>query len=195
MSSIDDDIVWPEDAIEVAKVIDAWGIKGWIRVHPYSADPQAVFSSRRWFVQPPADRPVLAGAAALPRVLCITHAKEHGDGVVAAAQEIPDRNTAEALKGARIFVSRSSFPTVGDGEYYWVDLIGLQVVNRADEVLGTVVDLAETGAQSVLRLVRTETDAGGKSREVECLIPFVSAYIDEVSLERRRIVADWGLDY
>jgi 16S rRNA processing protein RimM len=195
MVVMDEEVVWPEDAIEVAKVIDAWGIKGWFKVHPYAADPQAVFSSRRWYVQPAADRPRPQGAPALPRLLRITTAKEHGDGVVASAQEVPDRNAAEALKGARIFVSRSSFPTAGEGEYYWIDLIGLQVVNHANEVLGTVADLIETGAQTVLRLVRTETDADGKSRDVETLIPFVAAYIGEVSLEQRRIVADWGLDY
>ncbi len=190
-----DDPAWPEDAIEVAKVIDAWGVKGWIKVHPYAADPQAVFSSRRWFIQPAADKPRPAGAPELPRVLRITQAKEHGDVIVACAQELPDRNAAEALKGARVFVSRSSFPSTDDGEYYWVDLIGLQVVNREEQVLGTVADLLDTGAQSVLRVLRDETDAQGQVRKAETLIPFVGVFIDDVNLTERRIRVDWGLDY
>ena len=46
----------------------------------------------------------------------------------------------KALKGARIFVSRASFPSTDDGEYYWVDLIGLQVFNRDGALLGTVTE-------------------------------------------------------
>ena len=49
---------------------------------------------------------------------------------------VPDRNAAEALRGARVFVPRSSFPSVGEDEYYWVDLIGLAVVNREGVALG-----------------------------------------------------------
>ena len=43
---------WPEDAIEVARVIDAWGVKGGIKLHPFSSDPQALFCTKKWFVQP-----------------------------------------------------------------------------------------------------------------------------------------------
>ncbi len=66
--------------------------------------------------------------------------------MVATAQELPDRNAAEAMKGARVFIARSSFPTAGDGEFYWIDLIGLAVVNRQGEALGEVVGLIDTGA-------------------------------------------------
>ena len=66
--------------------------------------------------------------AALPPLLKITQAREHGGVVVAAAQEVPDRDGAEALRGARVFVARSSFPSAGDDEYYWVDLIDCTVV-------------------------------------------------------------------
>ena len=59
---------------------------------------------------------------------------------------------AEALRGAQGFVPRSSFPTAGDDEYYWVDLIGLDVVNREGVALGRVKDLMATGPQTVLVL-------------------------------------------
>jgi 16S rRNA processing protein RimM len=61
-----------------------------------------------------------------------------------------DRDAAEALTGARIFVSRASFPTPDDNEFYWVDLIGLAVRNRAGWTLGTVSHLIETGPHCVL---------------------------------------------
>jgi 16S rRNA processing protein RimM len=188
-----DDLPWPDDAIEVARVVGAWGIKGGIRVAAYAADPQALFSSRRWFLQADPARPRPAGAAPLPRVLRITQAKEHGDGIVATAQELTDRNAAEAMKGVRIFVSRASFPSTGDDEFYWVDLIGLDVVNREGQALGRVVELMDTGAHSVLQVVAELP--GDPPQRQERLIPFVSAYVDRVSLADRRITVDWGLDY
>lgn len=188
-----EDPPFPGDAVEVGRVLGAWGIKGWIRIQPFSADPKALFSSRRWFIQPP-EGPRPAGAA-LPALLRITQSKEHGDGVVAAAQELPDRTSAEAMKGARIFVARSSFPTPSEGEYYWIDLIGLAVVNRQGEPLGTVTDLFDTGAHSVLRVRRPDAPADAKPEQAERLIPFVATYVDQVSLGDRRITVDWGLDY
>ena len=125
-------------------------------------------------------------------MLRITQAKEHGDTVVAQAQGIDDRNAAQALRGARVFIARSSFPTEQAGEYYWVDLIGARVVNRQGHDLGTVAGLIDTGAQSVLRVATATVDgAAGAER----LIPFVAAYVDDVDLARRLISVDWGLDF
>lgn len=192
---LDDEVVWPEDAIEVGRIVDAWGIKGGIKVLPFSSDPQALFSSRRWFLRPP-EKPLGPKAATPPPTLLrITNAREQGDVIVATAQDVADRNAAEALRGCSVFVSRASFPTADADEYYWVDLIGLAVVNREGQALGNVADLLDTGAHSVLRVTQVETDAQGQSLERERLIPFVAAYIDAVSLEQRRITVDWGLDF
>lgn len=185
---------WPEDAVEVGSVIGAWGIKGWIRVQPYASDPQALFSSKRWFLKP-AEGVRRPGEPALPQVLRIAQAKDHGDGVVAQAHDVGDRTAAEALQGARIFISRDSFPSPDADEYYWVDLIGLAVVNRQGDALGTVVGLIDTGPHSVLRVVRPGPVPGAVAPDEERLIPFVAAYVDEVLLPERRIVVDWGLDY
>lgn len=193
LATAEDEAPWPDDAVEVARIVDAWGIKGGLKVVPYASKPEALFSSKRWFLQPPEQRVVpkaAGGASAYPRLLRVVSVKAHGDAIVAMVRDVVDRNGAEALKGSRIFVSRSSFPTADDGEYYWVDLIGLDVVNRAGEALGQVADLLDTGAHSVLRLTQ---EIDGKTQER--LIPFVEAYIDQVDLSGRRIVADWGLDY
>jgi 16S rRNA processing protein RimM len=186
---------WPDDAIEVGRIVDAWGVKGWIKVQPFAADPQALLSSRRWFLKPP-ELPVASrrpGAASLPSLLKIRAARRHGDAVVAQAQDIDDRSAAEALKGTRIFVSRASFPTADPDEYYWIDLIGLAVVNHQGEHLGTVAGLLDTGPHCVLRVTPEGAQPGDEA--VERLIPFVAAYIGEVDLATRRITVDWGLDY
>ena len=186
-------LAWPDDAIEVGCITDAWGVKGWFKVKPFSSDPQALFSSRRWFVRPPE----LLGPAAsvrrsdLPPLLKIVAVKNHGDGVVAQAQDVSDRAGAEALRGARLFISRGSFPTAGPDEYYWIDLLGLAVFNREGEHLGEVVGLIDTGPHSVIRVAPPGVTAEADER----LIPFVAAFVDSVSLPQRRIDVDWGLDY
>ena len=209
---LDDGVVWPEDAVEVGRIVDAWGVRGGIKVMPFSSDPQALFCTKKWFLRPPEQaagalsrpsaktgapsvaKPAAAAPARLtaPRFLQMTTVREQGDVIVGTAEGLDDRNDAEALKGARVFVSRSAFPTPEPDEYYWIDLIGLNVVNRQGEFLGQVADLMATGPHSVLRCV---VPAAEGQDAVERLIPFVSAYIDSVSLADKRIVADWGLDY
>jgi 16S rRNA processing protein RimM len=174
----------PADAVEVGRIADAWGIQGWFKVLPHSAQPEALFSSKRWFLQAPGT--VDGGAFRLP----IREAKEHSDCIVASSPEVPDRNAAEALRGARVFVPRSSFPSAGVDEYYWVDLIGLAVVNREGVALGAVRELLATGPQTTLVLAAEE---GGKP--IERMIPFVLAFVDKVDLAGRSITVDWQPDY
>jgi 16S rRNA processing protein RimM len=177
----------PADAIEVGRIADAWGIKGWFKVLPHSASPEALFSSKRWYLLPTERGVKTFSGTALLRV---REAKEHSDTVVAQAQEVEDRNAAEALKGARIFIPRSSFPTAATDEFYWVDLIGLSVVNREGVELGRVKELLSTGPQTVLVLEYEEAD-----KPAERMIPFVSAFVDAVDLAAKRITVDWQPDY
>lgn len=178
----------PADAIEVGRIADAWGVKGWFKVLPHSANPEALFSSKKWYLLPTERGLKTFEGCAL---LAIKEVKEHSASVVATAQNVPDRDAAEALRGARIFVSRASFPTAAKDEYYWVDLIGLNVVNREDESLGVVRELLSTGAQTVLVIEYSADD--GKLQER--MIPFVSVYVDDVDLKARHIRVDWQKDY
>jgi 16S rRNA processing protein RimM len=217
----------PADAIEVGCILDAWGIKGWFKVLPFSGDPQALFSSKRWYILPP-----LKGSKTVlvPSLLKIQEAKNHSDFVVAKVQDCSDRNGAETLKGARIFVSRMSFPTPGVDEFYWVDLVGLKVQNREGLDLGVVKEIMSSGPQSVLVITPSEdykASAISKTKESaneadlthaftpsqnsrtskssakasapavtpDCLIPFVSQFIDDVDLKAGLIKVDWQVDY
>ena len=205
----------PEDAIEVGRILDAWGIKGWFRVQAYSAQPEALFSSKRWFIQP-SERGAkhFEGTA----ILRIQEAKIHSDHVVARAHDCLDRNAAELLKGARVYVARSSFPTPLEDEFYWVDLVGLEVINRQGESLGLVVEILSSGAQSVLVIEphaaplvlpvsvldaallspaspTTAANTTSPKAEASRMIPFVSQYIDDVRLAEKKILVDWLPDY
>jgi len=220
-----EDLSWPEDAIEVGRILGAWGIKGGIKVLPFASDPQALFSAKRWFLKaaesakpPGAAKPPRPGqpavapahktpaqkaalAAPLPLALNVHGVRDQGDAIVALAPEIADRDAAEAMKGVRVFVSRSTFPAPDPDEFYWIDLIGLAVSNRDGVVLGDVIGLIDTGPHCVLRVkpaagsAAPEAAAPAEPEADERLIPFVDAYVDTVDIPGRRIVVDWGLDY
>lgn len=179
----------PDDAVEVARVAGAWGVKGWLKLQAFSAQPEALFSSKRWFLQA-SDRGPKAFEGTL--LLRVREAREHSGGVVAQVQDIDGKDAADALKGARVFVSRASFPTAATDEYYWVDLIGLDVVNREGVALGRVRELLSTGPQTVL--VMEQPGAEG-DKPVERMVPFVAAYVDKVDLPGRCITVDWQPDY
>jgi 16S rRNA processing protein RimM len=186
----------PADALEVGRILDAWGVKGWVKILPHSTDPEALFSAKTWYLQAPDAkfRPgfsLFSGTVSLK----VDEAKIHSGTVVAKFSGIDDRNVAEALRGARIFLARSSFPAASTDEYYWVDLIGLNVVNREGVALGCVRDLMTTGPQSVLCIEYTSTQEDGTSMSAERMIPFVSAYVDKVDIAGKCITVDWQPDY
>jgi len=178
----------PVDAVEVGRILDAWGVKGWVKVQPFSSAPEALLSADTWFLQPAerGGKSSFSGTIALS----VRQARPHSDALVAWLQGVGDRNGAEALRGARIFVPRAHFPQTGEDEYYWVDLIGLDVVNREGVCLGQIRELLATGPQTTLVL---GYEHEGKPRER--MIPFVSAYVDKVDLAARSITVDWQPDY
>lgn len=189
--------VLPGDAVEVGRVLDAWGVKGWLKILPHSNAPEALFSATTWFLQPP-EAKFRPGFNAFSGTVSVgvDEAKTHSDSVVAKLTGLDNRTPAEALRGARIFLPRSSFPAASADEYYWVDLIGLHVVNREGIALGCVRDLMATGPQSVLCVeYTTEPVEGVIAVSAERMIPFVSVFIDNVDLAAKRIMVDWQPDY
>jgi 16S rRNA processing protein RimM len=179
----------PDDALEVGRIGDAWGLKGGFHVLPYADPPEALLAASRWHLKPAEGARRPPSAAALPATLDIASVRASGDGLIASSPGVADRTAAEALRGARIFIARSQFPMPDADEFYWADLIGLEVVNREGVALGSVIGLLDTGPHSVLRIQPAAADGE------EVLIPFVSAYVDSVDLPARRIAVDWGLDY
>ena len=186
----------PDDAIEVGRILDAWGVKGWVKILPHSADPESLLSAKIWLLQAPEAkfRPgfnLFSGTVSLS----VEQAKIHSDSVVAKFSGLDDRDAAEALRGVRIFLPRSSFPAASKDEYYWVDLIGLNVVNREGVALGCVRDLMATGPHSVLCVEYAESQEDGSSQTAERMIPFVAAYVDAVDIAGKCITVDWQPDY
>lgn len=175
-------MVVPDDLVLVGHVTGAYGIHGWIRIKPYSADADALLHAKTWWL----DKPSL-------RDVDMMQAKVHGEDVVAQLMGVADRNAAEALKGATVQVRRSHFPPLADGEFYWLDLMGLAVENLQGEYLGTVNDLMDNGAHPILRVVAPA--ASGADKPKEWLIPFVDQFVKTVDQEAKKITVDWGLDF
>ena len=173
----------PDDLVQVGHVSGAYGIVGGIRVTPYSTDADALLNVKTWWI----DKPTL-------RAVSVRSAKLHGGDVVATLVELRDRDEAEALKGATVQVARSEFPQLEEDEYYWSDLIGLDVVNLQGEALGKVTDMMHNGAQSILRIAPV-ADPAAETKAPERLVPFVDHFVKTVSLDKKLITLDWGLDF
>jgi 16S rRNA processing protein RimM len=166
----------PVRAIEVGTISGVYGVRGWVRVYSYteprenilSYDPWLVEQGGRWYRVP------LRGG------------RSQGKGVVAHLFGCEDRDQAVRLVGARVAIERSQLPPLEDDEYYWSDLVGLEVVNREGVVLGKVETLLETGAHDVMVV------KGAR----EHLIPFVPGpFVLKVDLAAGRIRVDWGVDF
>jgi 16S rRNA processing protein RimM len=175
----------PADLVLVGHVLDAWRLDGGIKIAPYSNDASALLAAREWWFD-------VRGSM---RSVDVIAAKVHGSSVTAKLVGIVDRDAAEALKGARISIQRRYFPVTEDDEFYWVDLIGLNVINGDGVALGTVADLMDNGAHQNLVVREVVEDGTTDGRTVERLIPFVDAFVVTVDLASRRVVVDWQADY
>jgi len=102
------------------------------------------------------------------------------------------RDAAENLRGATVKIRRAHFPPLGDEEFYWVDLIGHEVINLAGESLGEVVGLIDNGAHPILRV---QPQSSSEKAEQELLIPFVDHYVNKVDQSNRQITVDWQKDF
>lgn len=171
----------PETVVVLGKIIGAYGIKGWVRIHPFADDPLSWRKIGQCWKKP--DDNTLAEWTPL----ALKQLKAHSDGLVASFDGVDDRTAAEALVGQLLGAPRQAMPPTAVDEYYWGDLTGLAVLNAQAETLGVVRELMETGANAVLVVV----DGEGTQR----LIPFVSHVVSKVDLERREILVEWGRDW
>ncbi|EKS73102.1 16S rRNA-processing protein RimM [Burkholderia sp. SJ98] len=179
----------PEDAVEVGFIADAYGLKGWVKIVPHANGKQggdALLSAKRWWLVKGRDR---------KSARCL-QSKVHADTIVACLAGCDDRDAALALKGHTVNIARGDFPKLdSDDEFYWVDLIGLDVENEAGVALGRVADLIDNGAHSILRIEYPDTNKDGAPVTGERLIPFVGVYVKTVDRAAKRIVVDWDADY
>jgi len=160
--------------IVMGRVVAPFGVKGWIKIQPFTRNVDGLLEHRAWWLGREGrwdDSQVEDGAV-------------HGRSLIAKLQGCDDRDAAARFKGMEVALPRSALPASADGEYYWADLIGLEVVNREGVALGRVTGLMETGASHVL-VVRAER---------ERLIPFAEPVIESVDVSGDGLIVDWPAD-
>ena len=165
----------PEDAIEVGRVVDAWGVKGGLKLQSFSSTADGLLKVKQWFLQSPAGQ-----------VSCwqVESAKWHSDSITATLLNLTDRDLAQSFKGWRIWVAKAALPQTAQGEYYWMDLLGCTALAQDGQPLGRVADVTESTVNAVLHV-----DCGAAYEPA--LIPFVAAYVGEVDLTARTIQTQW----
>ena len=159
----------------MARVTGAFGIKGWVKLEPFTAAPESLPAYTQWWIETDGGW----------KPLEVEESKAQGPAVVAKFAGCDDRDKAALFRGRQVAVSRGDFPAAGENEYYWADLIGLKVTNEQGEDLGTVSRVLGTGANDVL-VVESER---------ERLIPFIGEVVKKVDVAGRVIRVDWGSDY
>lgn len=165
----------------LGRIVAPFGVQGWVRIHPFGDDPLSWRRMPRWWIAASDE-----AADSEWRALTLKACRVHGKSLVASFAEVPDRNAAAPLGGMFVGAPRAEMPAPAPDEYYWCDLVGLEVRNAAGEALGTVAGLLETGVHDVLQV---------RAGEVERLIPFVAAYVREVDVAGGSIRVDWEADW
>jgi 16S rRNA processing protein RimM len=170
-----------DDLIEVGTVIEAYGVRGALKIRPFSDDPVALLAAKEVWLKK--DR-----FPEKKQDFEVFRAKEHSGTVILELVGLTDRDLALSYKSAVVAVSRSRFPALADNEYYWTDLIGAQVHNLQAIYLGAIVEMLDNGAQSVMVV---------QSDQQKYLIPFVEAFVIQVSLQKepKMITVDWQIDW
>ena len=167
-----------ERLVTIGRIAGVFGVKGWVKVYSETADPASIFDYTPW---------CLTGADGVQRTLVLESARPHGKGLVAKLEGIDERDAAAALVGSEIRVPRSHLPPARDGEVYWCDLEGAEVVGVDGFAFGRISHLFSTGANDVI-VVR-----GG---EREHLIPFARpTVVREIDLAQARVVVDWDPEF
>ena len=165
----------------LGKIVDAYGLRGAVKVLPFADDPLSWAKLPNWWLGKDGSPPEV-----WQQVRLLKH-KMHGVVLVVEFDTVCDRSAAESVRGMLVGVPRAAIPAVGEDEFYWADLVGMQVVNTREQRLGCVVGLIETSANDVLRV--SDGDAP------ERLLPFVASVVLDVDLGQRCIRVDWEADW
>jgi len=161
----------------MGRIVAPYGLRGWVRIEPYSAVPDSLSAYPSWWVGRNGDwRELKVAESTL----------QHGVSLVARFEGIVERDAALALKGSDVAVERGALPQSEGNEFYWADLVGLKVMNLKDEELGVVAGLFDNGAHPVMRVVEGEN---------ERLLPFVEQVVRQVDMAEGRIRVEWELDW
>lgn len=167
------------ETLIIGKVGAPYGVKGWVKINSFTQVKEDIFAYLPW---------ALTGAGIEQQTYHIDQWRTQGKGLIAKVVGIESRDDAELIKNADITIDAALLPKL-DGDYYWKDLMGMQVVTEQGYDLGTVKDMFETGANDVMLVRANSNDAFGQK---ERLLPFLhDSVIKQVNEQNRTITVDW----
>jgi 16S rRNA processing protein RimM len=162
--------------VRLGHISGVYGVRGWVKVFSFTEPREGIVGYEHWHLAEPGADPDRSA------VIRVETGRLHGKTVVAKLAGVEDRDRALSLVGTEIFVERGALEACETGRYYWADLIGLVVKNRAGEVLGTIDHLLETGGHDVMVM----------AEDAQHLIPFaVPEVVLDVDLDGRTLTVDW----
>ena len=167
-----------ERRILLGRVLGAFGVRGELKLHSFTDPVSTAMKYQPWILVHKGSERELSGSAR-PR-------DQQGHG------RSPSRASTTAMppkpwRGAEIWVPRGHLPKPKPGEYYWVDLEGMRVVNREGVEFGTVSHLFETGANDVMVVQRRSRTPDSLHRPEQ--------FIARRRFRCRRITVDWDADF
>ena len=167
--------------VELGKIVGVWGVKGWIKLHSYTRNRVDIAQYSTWYLQEPRKKTE-------PVAINVINCREQAQGIVAQLDGVVDRDQAMAMSGQKIFVKKSDLPELPEGEFYWQQLIGLEVANSTTKI-GVVDSILETGANDVL-VVKQE-----QKGQADVLIPYTDQVVLEIDIEEGTMLVDWDPDF
>jgi 16S rRNA processing protein RimM len=166
----------PKDYVLIGKITGVHGIRGNVKVVSY-AESQDVFET---------DRPFLViDARGASRTHNIDWVKPHKRGLIMAFHGIQDRDGAETLLQAEIYIKRSDLPELEEDAYYWFELIGLSVMDPDGVFLGRIESVMETGSNDVYVVKDQDREAS-----YELLVPALASVVRSVDFEKGVMTVD-----
>ncbi len=172
---------WMKRLIVMGKIGVPHGIKGWVRINPFSANLDSLLAYPQWHIQVPEGDNIL-----MYTEKDLQEARTQGGKIVAKLAGIDTREQAEAVKGCFISVHRDEFKPLAPDRYYWCDLVGMKVKTVDGELLGKVGDVFQTPSNDILVV---DSDNG------EILIPFLKKTVTQINHSGSVMVVDWKTDY
>ncbi|HSI37767.1 MAG TPA: ribosome maturation factor RimM [Methylotenera sp.] len=166
--------------VVMGRIVAPYGVFGWLKIVPDTEAFDGLFDYDTWWL----------GKGDDWREYQVETAKVHNDVLVVKLAGIDDRDAALACKGKQVAVPREQLPEPEDNEYYWSDLIGLNVKNQQGVDFGSIIDVFETGANDVLVVKRDDAP-----KNEEKLLPFIAAVVLEVDLEAKTMLVDWDENF
>lgn len=159
-----------EHLVCLGAVTGAIGVRGEVRIASYAEPPENIAAYGPLIAEPGGDQFVIETTRPVK------------GGLAARVRGIGDRDSAQGLKGKRLYVSRTALPEPGPEDYYHVDLVGLAVEDEEGMTIGTVTAVHNFGAGD---LIEIEIGATGK----RAMIPFTRDTVPLVDIVGRRLVA------